>query len=80
MEDKKLLLDIQDLSIHYLAESGTVHAVEHLNLTLAPGENLGFVGETGAGKTTTALGIMGLVPNPPGRSSAGRSSLMGKTC
>ena len=72
MEDKKLLLDIQDLSIHYLAESGTVHAVEHLNLTLAPGENLGFVGETGAGKTTTALGIMGLVPNPPGKVVSGK--------
>ena len=67
MEDKKLLLDIQDLTIHYVVESGTVHAVEHLNLSLAPGENLGFVGETGAGKTTTALGIMGLVPNPPGK-------------
>jgi peptide/nickel transport system ATP-binding protein len=67
MEDKKLLLDIQDLTIHYVVESGTVHAVEHLNLPLAPGENLGFVGETGAGKTTTALGIMGLVPNPPGK-------------
>jgi peptide/nickel transport system ATP-binding protein len=72
MEDKKLLLDIQDLSIHYVVESGTVHAVEHLNLTLAPGENLGFVGETGAGKTTTALGIMGLVPNPPGKVVSGK--------
>ena len=72
MENRKLLLDIQDLSIHYVAESGTVHAVEHLNLTLAPGENLGFVGETGAGKTTTALGIMGLVPNPPGKVVSGK--------
>ena len=72
MEDKKLLLDIQDLSIHYVVKSGTVHAVEHLNLTLAPGENLGFVGETGAGKTTTALGIMGLVPNPPGKVVSGK--------
>ncbi|MDK2959568.1 MAG: peptide/nickel transport system ATP-binding protein [Synergistaceae bacterium] len=72
MENKKLLLDIQDLSIHYVVESGTVHAVEHLNLTLAPGENLGFVGETGAGKTTTALGIMGLVPNPPGKIVSGK--------
>jgi peptide/nickel transport system ATP-binding protein len=72
MEDKKLLLDIQDLSIHYVVESGTVHAVEHLNLSLAPGENLGFVGETGAGKTTTALGIMGLVPNPPGKVVSGK--------
>ena len=50
MEEKRLLLDIQDLSIRYETEGGAVHAVEHLNLSLAPGENLGFVGETGAGK------------------------------
>ena len=72
MEEKNLLLDIQDLTIHYVVESGTVHAVEHLNLSLAPGENLGFVGETGAGKTTTALGIMGLVPDPPGKVVSGK--------
>lgn len=72
MEKKKLLLDIQDLTIHYLAESGTVHAVENLNLTLEHGENLGFVGETGAGKTTTALGIMRLVPDPPGKIMSGK--------
>ena len=72
MENKKLLLDIQDLSIQYETEGGTVHAVEHLNLTLEHGENLGFVGETGAGKTTTALGIMGLIPNPPGRIAGGK--------
>ena len=54
MEEKRLLLDIQDLSIRYETEGGAVHAVEHLNLSLAPGENLGFVGETGAG-TTSAL-------------------------
>jgi peptide/nickel transport system ATP-binding protein len=84
MENKKLLLDIQDLSIHYEAESGTVHAVERLNLALDYGENLGFVGETGAGKTTTALGIMGLIPNPPGRVTGGRilfegEDLLGKS-
>ena len=72
MENKKLLLDIQDLSIQYETEGGIVHAVEHLNLTLEHGENLGFVGETGAGKTTTALGIMGLIPNPPGRIAGGK--------
>ena len=72
MDGKKLLLDIQDLTIHYVTEGGTVHAVEHLNLSLAPGENLGFVGETGAGKTTTALGIMGLIPNPPGKVISGK--------
>lgn len=72
MDDKKLILDIQDLTIHYVVESGTVHAVENLNLSLGYGENLGFVGETGAGKTTAALGIMRLVPDPPGKVIGGK--------
>ncbi|SMG15255.1 peptide/nickel transport system ATP-binding protein [Dethiosulfovibrio salsuginis] len=72
MDDKKFILDIQDLTIHYVVESGTVHAVENLNLSLGYGENLGFVGETGAGKTTAALGIMRLVPDPPGKVIGGK--------
>jgi peptide/nickel transport system ATP-binding protein len=67
MSDTRALLDIRGLTIHYGTDSGTVRAVENLDLSLAPGETLGFVGETGAGKTTTALGIMRLVPEPPGR-------------
>ena len=61
-----LLLEVRDLTIQYVTDSGTVHAVEGLNLRLGRGETLGFVGETGAGKTTTALGIMRLIPSPPG--------------
>ena len=61
------MLNIKNLTIHYETESGIVHAVENLNLELGRGESLGFVGETGAGKTTTALGIMRLIPNPPGK-------------
>ena len=61
-----LLLEVRDLTIQYVTDSGTVHAVEGLNLQLGRGETLGFVGETGAGKTTTALGIMRLIPSPPG--------------
>ena len=70
-ENKDLLLEIKDLTIHYVTESGRVHAVEGLNLQLAKGETLGFVGETGAGKTTTALGIMRLLPMPPARIESG---------
>ena len=65
------MLNIKNLTIHYETESGIVHAVENLNLELGRGESLGFVGETGAGKTTTALGIMRLIPNPPGKIKSG---------
>ncbi|MDR3265214.1 MAG: ABC transporter ATP-binding protein [Synergistaceae bacterium] len=61
-----LLLDVRDLTIQYVTDNGTVHAVENLNLQLGRGETLGVVGETGAGKTTTALGIMRLISSPPG--------------
>jgi peptide/nickel transport system ATP-binding protein len=67
-----LLLDIQDLTIQYVTDNGTVHAVGNLNLQLGHGETLGFVGETGAGKTTTALGIMRLIPSPPGVIKSGK--------
>ncbi|TVR59753.1 MAG: ABC transporter ATP-binding protein [Spirochaetaceae bacterium] len=61
------LLEIRDLNVEYRTEDGVVKAVERLNLTLNKGETLGLVGETGAGKTTTALSIMRLVPDPPGK-------------
>ncbi|ABR49056.1 oligopeptide/dipeptide ABC transporter, ATPase subunit [Alkaliphilus metalliredigens QYMF] len=67
MSEKKKLLEIKDLSIQYITEDGTVRAVDDMNLEIGKGETLGLVGETGAGKTTTALGIMQLVPNPPGK-------------
>lgn len=60
------IIEIKNLTIQYKTDERTVEAVNRLNLTLARGESLGLVGETGAGKTTTALGIMGLIPNPPG--------------
>ncbi|WP_432408036.1 ABC transporter ATP-binding protein [Wukongibacter sp. M2B1] len=64
---KKELLNIENLAIDYVTEDGTVKAVNGIELKLNKGETLGLVGETGAGKTTTALGIMKLVPNPPGK-------------
>ncbi len=68
---KNNLLEIKNLAIHYMAEDGTVRAVEDMNLEVGKGETLGLVGETGAGKTTTALGIMQLVPDPPGKIVSG---------
>jgi peptide/nickel transport system ATP-binding protein len=66
------LLDIQNLTIHYEMDEGIVHAVEDLSLNVGRGETLGLVGETGAGKTTAALGIMRLIPSPPGAIKSGR--------
>lgn len=65
MNDK--LLEINDLVIHYITEDGDVAAVNGINLSIERGKTLGLVGETGAGKTTTALGIMRLIADPPGK-------------
>jgi len=77
MSNEKLL-DIKDLTIHYITDDGVVHAVNHLNLSLDRGETVGLVGETGAGKTTTALGILRLVPDPPGKIIGGEIFLNGE--
>lgn len=71
MSNNDKLLDIKNLTIHYKTDNGIVRAVENLNLSLGKKETLGFVGETGAGKTTTALGILQLIPNPPGKIISG---------
>jgi len=60
------LLEIKDLVVHYETDDGTVEAVNGIDLSVARRHTLGLVGETGAGKTTTALSILNLVPNPPG--------------
>jgi peptide/nickel transport system ATP-binding protein len=76
MSDK--LLNIKNLSIEYRTEDGVVKAVNGINLDLKEGETLGLVGETGAGKTTTALGMMRLIPNPPGKITGGSIEFEGR--
>ena len=76
--EEHLLLEIKNLEILYLTDEGAVHAVNGLNLKLGKGETLGLIGETGAGKTTVALGILRLVPNPPGKITGGQIWLDGK--
>ncbi len=76
MSDK--LLNIKNLSIQYTTEDGVVKAVNGINLDLKEGETLGLVGETGAGKTTTALGMMRLIPNPPGKIMGGTIEFEGR--
>lgn len=65
------LLEIRDLKVCFHTDLGVVRAVEGLNFNLAKGETLGLVGETGAGKTTTALAIMQLIASPPGEIAGG---------
>jgi len=71
------LLEIKNLKIQYKTDNGIVHAVENLDLEVGNGETLGFVGETGAGKTTTALGILQLVPEPAGEIVSGEIYFQG---
>jgi len=61
-----MLLDIRDLAIRFRKDDGIVKALNGVSLHLDHGETLGLVGETGAGKTTLAKGIMRLTPCPPG--------------
>lgn len=62
-----IVLKINDLSVEYRTDNGIVKALNSVNLTIGRGETLGLVGETGAGKTTTALSILRLIANPPGK-------------
>ena len=64
------ILEIENLSVVYETDMETVHAVNGISFSLGKGETLGLVGETGAGKTTTALTILGLLPD---RKDYGRS-------
>lgn len=65
------LLSIKGLSIRYHTEDGVVYALTDASIDLLRGETLGIVGETGAGKTTLAKGVMRLIPKPPGKIESG---------
>lgn len=72
------ILEIKGLEITYEVEEGTVRAVNNIDISLGKGKTLGLVGETGAGKTTTALAVLRLVPDPPGVIKNGEIFLEGK--
>lgn len=65
------LLEIRDLAVVYEVDKVKFRAVNGVSQKIERGETLGLVGETGAGKTTTAKAIMGLIPDPPGRITSG---------
>ena len=65
------LLDVRGLSTHFFTPDGTVQAVDDVSFTVGYGETLGLVGESGCGKSVTALSVARLVPDPPGKIVAG---------
>jgi len=76
--ENKYVLEVENLTVHYVTEGETVEAVNDISFSLEHGKSLGIVGETGAGKTTTALAILRLIPNPPGRVVNGSVKINGK--
>jgi len=74
----KTLLEVEGLKTYFFVRQGVVKAVEDVSFTLAAGEKLAIVGESGCGKSMTALSILRLVPDPPGRIVAGSIKLDGQ--
>jgi oligopeptide transport system ATP-binding protein len=65
------LLEVEDLGTHFFTREGVVQAVDGVSFSLEKGKTLGIVGESGCGKSVTALSIMGLIPKPPARIVSG---------
>ena len=72
------LLSIEGLKTHFKTDDGMIHAVDGVDLAIQRGETLGVVGESGCGKTVTAMTVMKLVAMPPGRIVAGRILWQGR--
>jgi peptide/nickel transport system ATP-binding protein len=78
MASAERLLEIKGLKTHFFTEEGVVRAVDGVDLHIAKGETLGVVGESGCGKTVTALSVMKLIAMPPGRIVEGQMLYQGK--
>src|SRR5262245_6306117 len=72
------LLDVRGLTTHFRVDGGELTAVDGVSFSVEAGRTLGIVGESGCGKSVTALSIMGLVPQPPGRISGGEIRFEGR--
>jgi len=76
--DDEALLDIRGLKTHFKTEDGVVQAVDGVDLKIMRGETLGVVGESGCGKTVTALSVLKLIAMPPGRFVVGQILWQGR--
>ena len=75
----ELLLEVKNLVTEFRTEDETVKAVNNISFTLSKGETIGIVGESGSGKSVTSLSVMRLIPNPPGKITAGEIIFHSKT-
>ncbi len=78
MSQPEVVLEIRDLCVEFQTAEGIVRAVDHLNYTLHKGEKLGIVGESGSGKSVSSLGMLQLIPNPPGKITGGEILYKGR--
>ena len=78
MKNNTKLLDVKNLRTAFNVEGKDVTVVNDVSFDLSPGEIVGLVGESGCGKSVTALSLMGLVPDPPGKILGGEIFLEGK--
>jgi oligopeptide/dipeptide ABC transporter ATP-binding protein len=72
------LLEVKDLKTHFFTREGVVRAVDGISFSLEAGQTVGLVGESGCGKSVTALSIMGLIPKPPARIVDGSVEFQGR--
>lgn len=72
------LLTVKDLHVHFRTYAGTVQALRGIDFSLAAGEIVGIVGESGCGKTVTASAVMGIIPAPPGEIVSGEAWFDGR--
>ncbi len=76
-ENRTPILEVDGLSVRFMTRDGILNAVRDVSFNLYPGESLGVVGESGCGKSVTALSLMRLIPIPPGELEARRLSFNG---
>lgn len=77
-DQEDILLEVKDLRTYFYTSSNVVKAVDGISFTLRRGETLGIVGESGCGKTVTALSLLRLEPKPAGRIVSGQILLKGE--
>ncbi|HUU81477.1 MAG TPA: ATP-binding cassette domain-containing protein, partial [Acidobacteriota bacterium] len=76
--NKETLLSVQDLKVYFHGNENVARAVDGVSFDIRRGETVCLVGESGCGKTVSALAILGLIPIPPGEIAGGKALFQGK--